>query len=186
MLPLTQRGERRSSTSKVEPKRCNSSHATGIAGPVLPLTEAHNERVLLDTGQAKKEAFNGLESAHGMLQCFFCFWQLIQPRIEGISSSLLMTDEIKYYTITFIINYNTNKVILLPNNHDMQTYNSLGVIFCGNFTTPSLWSSGESFWLQIQRSWVRYPALPDFLRSSGSGTESTQPREDNWGATWKK
>jgi hypothetical protein len=28
--------------------------------------------------------------------------------------------------------------------------------------------------------------LPDFLRSSWSGTGSTQPREDNWGATWKK
>jgi hypothetical protein len=26
---------------------------------------------------------------------------------------------------------------------------------------------------------VRLPALPDFLRSSGSGTGSTQPREDN-------
>jgi hypothetical protein len=25
----------------------------------------------------------------------------------------------------------------------------------------------------------RFPALPDFLRSSGSGTGSTQPREDN-------
>jgi hypothetical protein len=47
---------------------------------------------------------------------------------------------------------------------------------------PPLWSSGQSFWLQIQRSWVRCPALPDFLRSSGSGTGSTQPREDNWGA----
>jgi hypothetical protein len=49
---------------------------------------------------------------------------------------------------------------------------------------PSLWSSGQSSWLQIQRSLVRFPALPDFLRSSGSGTESTQPREYNWGATW--
>jgi hypothetical protein len=28
----------------------------------------------------------------------------------------------------------------------------------------------QSSWLQIQRSWVRFPALPDFLRSSGSGT----------------
>jgi hypothetical protein len=44
---------------------------------------------------------------------------------------------------------------------------------------PLLWSSGQSFWLQIQRSQVRFPALPDFLRSSGSGTGSTQPREDN-------
>ena len=34
-----------------------------------------------------------------------------------------------------------------------------------------------SFWLQIQRSRVRSPALPDFLSSSGSGTGSTQPRE---------
>jgi hypothetical protein len=39
-------------------------------------------------------------------------------------------------------------------------------------------------WLQIQRSRVRFPALSDFLRSSGSGTGSTQPREYNWGATW--
>jgi len=42
---------------------------------------------------------------------------------------------------------------------------------------PPLWSSGQSFWLQIQRSWVRSPALPDFLSSRGSGTGSTQPRE---------
>ena len=50
-----------------------------------------------------------------------------------------------------------------------------------------LWSSGQSFWLQIQRSRIRFPALPDFLSSSGSGTGSTQsrePREVNWGATW--
>jgi hypothetical protein len=33
---------------------------------------------------------------------------------------------------------------------------------------------------------VRFPALPDFLRSNGSGTGSTQPREYNWGATWKE
>jgi hypothetical protein len=26
---------------------------------------------------------------------------------------------------------------------------------------------------------VRFPVLPDFLSSSGSGTGSTQPREDN-------
>jgi hypothetical protein len=48
---------------------------------------------------------------------------------------------------------------------------------------PLLWSSGQSFWLQIHKSRVRFPALPDFLRSRGSGMGSTQPREDNWGAT---
>ena len=42
---------------------------------------------------------------------------------------------------------------------------------------PPLWSSGQSFWLQIKRSRVRSPALQDFLSSSVSGTESTQPRE---------
>jgi len=42
---------------------------------------------------------------------------------------------------------------------------------------PPLWSSGQSFWLQIQRFRVRSPALPDFLSSSGSGTGSTEPRE---------
>jgi hypothetical protein len=47
------------------------------------------------------------------------------------------------------------------------------------FTGPPLWSSGQSFWPQIQRSWVRFPALPDFLRSNGSGTGSTHPHEDN-------
>ena len=44
---------------------------------------------------------------------------------------------------------------------------------------PPVWSSGQSFWLQMQRSRVRFPALLDFLSSSGSGTGSTQPREVN-------
>jgi hypothetical protein len=43
---------------------------------------------------------------------------------------------------------------------------------------PPLWSSGQSSWLQIQRFRVRFPGLPDFLRSSGSETGSTQPCED--------
>ena len=47
------------------------------------------------------------------------------------------------------------------------------------FISRQLWSSGQSFWLQIQRYRVRFPALPDFMSSSGSGTGSTQPREVN-------
>jgi hypothetical protein len=45
---------------------------------------------------------------------------------------------------------------------------------------PPLWSSDQRSWLQIQKSQVRFPALQDFLRSSGSGTGSTQPRELRW------
>ena len=66
------------------------------------------------------------------------------------------------------------------------------LMFCHKFSDytscirPPLWSSDQSFWLQIQRSRVRSPALPDFLSSSGSGTGSTQPRKVNWGATWMK
>jgi hypothetical protein len=33
---------------------------------------------------------------------------------------------------------------------------------------------------------VRFPALSDILRSIGSGAGPIQPREYNWGATWKK
>jgi hypothetical protein len=51
---------------------------------------------------------------------------------------------------------------------------------------PPLWYSGQSSWLQIQRSRVWFLALLDFLRKRGSGTGSTQPREYNWGATRKK
>jgi hypothetical protein len=40
-------------------------------------------------------------------------------------------------------------------------------------------SSGQSSWLEIQRSRVRFPPLSDFLRSSVSGTGYTQPREYN-------
>jgi hypothetical protein len=38
-----------------------------------------------------------------------------------------------------------------------------------------LWSSGQSSWLLTQRSHVRFPALPGFLSTNGSGTGSTQP-----------
>jgi hypothetical protein len=44
---------------------------------------------------------------------------------------------------------------------------------------PPLWSNGQSSWLQIQRSWVRFPALPYFLRNRDLERGSTQPREDN-------
>jgi hypothetical protein len=51
---------------------------------------------------------------------------------------------------------------------------------------PLLSSSGLSFWLLTHRSWVPFPTLQKFLRSCGSGPGSSQPRENKWGATWKK
>jgi hypothetical protein len=65
------------------------------------------------------------------------------------------------------------------------------LVVCVNSLRPHLWFSGQSSWLQIQRSLGRFPALPDFLerdplslvsiteellewKSSGSG--SRKPR----------
>jgi hypothetical protein len=50
---------------------------------------------------------------------------------------------------------------------------------------PPLWSSGQSSWPQIRRSLVRFPGTKRKKKNSRSGTGSTQPREYNWGATWK-
>ena len=56
---------------------------------------------------------------------------------------------------------------------------AVNFVCISDFGRPPLWSSGQCFWLQIQRSRVRFPALPDFLSGSGSGTGFTQPREVN-------
>ena len=52
-----------------------------------------------------------------------------------------------------------------------------GKVLSSLYCMSPLWSSGQSFWLQIQRSRVRSPVLPDFLSSSGSGTGYTHPRD---------
>jgi hypothetical protein len=44
-----------------------------------------------------------------------------------------------------------------------------------------MWPRDQNSWLQNQMSPVRFPALPDFLWSSWSGTGSSQLREDKWG-----
>ena len=70
----------------------------------------------------------------------------------------------------------------LTHHQGSQTYTKQSLNFLSSPVfgkRPPLWSSGQSFWLQIQRSRVRFPALQDFLSSSGSGAGSTQPREVN-------
>ena len=83
-----------------------------------------------------------------------------------------------YFLGVYVFNllYQPNAVLNIPKHvgATSQIYKGLEVS-----KRPPLWSSGQSFWLQIQRSRVRSPALPDFLSRSGSGTGSTQPREVN-------
>jgi len=62
---------------------------------------------------------------------------------------------------------------------DLSLDRLLNEIYIHIYICVCLSSSGQGFWLQIQRSRVRFPALPDFLSGSGSGTGSTQPREVN-------
>jgi hypothetical protein len=60
------------------------------------------------------------------------------------------------------------------------------IVKCGNTycsNDPVCWSGFLATDPEVR---VRFPELPHFLRSSGSGTGSTQPREYNWEATWKK
>jgi hypothetical protein len=60
---------------------------------------------------------------------------------------------------------------------DVRNDNSLIYVHIHIYTCQSpLWSSGQSSW---EQAGVRFPALPDFMRSSASGTETTQPRENN-------
>jgi hypothetical protein len=49
------------------------------------------------------------------------------------------------------------------------------VVYCVLF---EFWFSSLSFWLLTQRSQVRFPALPDFLSSSGSERGPLSPCED--------
>jgi hypothetical protein len=51
-----------------------------------------------------------------------------------------------------------------PEDGELDSYET------GLHSWPPLWSSGQSFWLQIQTSLVRFPALPHFFRSRGYGT----------------
>ena len=79
-----------------------------------------------------------------------------------------------------------NTITIIPSYYQQDATFSIYLFLEILYKWTPLWSSGQSFWLQIQKSRVRFPALPDFLSISGSGTGSTQPREVNWGATWIK
>jgi hypothetical protein len=52
-------------------------------------------------------------------------------------------------------------------------------LFCFSDISFNLWFRGQSYRLQIERSLVRFPTLPELLRDNWPGTGSTQPPEDN-------
>jgi hypothetical protein len=79
--------------------------------------------------------------------------------------------EIPYYKVSHSI-YTAIKLFTRLSKIYIEIY----ILFFSSYLKgPSLWSSSQSTWLQTQRSRVRFPALPNFLSSSGSGTGSTQP-----------
>jgi hypothetical protein len=90
------------------------------------------------------------------------------------------------HTVTSADNRRCDILRNIASRKDRHFLRHCGYCLLQCWIRPPLWTSGQSFWLQIQRFRVRFSALPDFLRSRGSGTGSTQPREDNWGATWMK
>jgi hypothetical protein len=71
-----------------------------------------------------------------------------------------------------------NKFVINKSNITILIFVYFYILLHVSNQPPPLLSSGQSFWLQILRSWIRFRALLDFLRSRGSGTGSTQLRED--------
>jgi hypothetical protein len=121
---------------------------------------------------------------------FYCFLSKFQDsrgervnighlrELQDRGESIRKAQNVSVYKVAFGM-----KALLLK--HAMwKTFNIILIMYEVTTEGPPLWSSAQGSWLQIQRTRVRFPSLPDFLRSSGSGTGSTQPREDNWGATW--
>ena len=93
-------------------------------------------------------------------------------------------------THVYSLNFADDQVLISQDHDDMEfmarklkdEYEKWGLTMNlekTKYICIGLWSSGQSFWLEIQRSRVRFPALPDFLISGGSGTGYTHPREVN-------
>jgi hypothetical protein len=72
-----------------------------------------------------------------------------------------------------------SKLYSLFKNNAKKEYRLVKFMNSSCVDGPPLWFSGQSSWLQIQRSLLQFLALPEFVRSSGSGKRYTQPREYN-------
>ena len=92
---------------------------------------------------------------------------LFKIKANSGSQSTIRDDVQNFKYLQVSNTFNLQKPLLL-----MQKLLKKKVNILSENDRPPLWSSGQSFWLQIQRSRVRSPALPDFLSSS-------EPREVN-------
>jgi hypothetical protein len=121
----------------------------------------------------------GMGKLQKMLRCnliYACAWFLLSPPLQTIlRHSYFDTVSSERTSDTLFTS------IVIAKRHSKL----FELIMC-KFAWPNLWSNGQSSRLQIQWFRFRFQALPDFLSGNGSVTGSVQPREDNWGATWKK
>jgi hypothetical protein len=76
-------------------------------------------------------------------------------RATHVPVATVQTDSVLYFWLTGTYRVNLFERIILG---------------CLYIRRLPLWSSGQSSWLQIEKSRVRFQALPDFVRNSGSGT----------------
>jgi hypothetical protein len=97
-------------------------------------------------------------------------------------------------TVYHMLIENTYEIILYiysctRNNHAERTLTPIMSLLAQQeynniiYNNTPLWSTDRSHWIQIQRSRVQFPVLPDFQRTNGSVMGSTQPCDDNWGTT---
>jgi hypothetical protein len=98
-----------------------------------------------------------------------------------IAVSLLKENYLNMYLTRWFLSLDLNCYLKCDRCHTLPLQSILRakktVIFQSVYGSQPLWSHVQSSWLQTQRSRVRFPVLPYFLSSSGSGTGSTQPHE---------
>ena len=78
------------------------------------------------------------------------------PGLTILCRILTTTDSLYHRAITYI------EILIVKIFIQQEMNGNLCVCVFVCVYRPPLWSSGQSFWLQIQRSRVRFPALPGF------------------------
>jgi len=87
-----------------------------------------------------------------------CFLYLPSP-VYFFSPLLSFYSDVLSYTL---VKFFDDKYAMLYSSRLISKRDTLYLTQVVCVMRPPLWSSGQSFWLQIQRSRVRFPALPDF------------------------